>query len=93
MSPDQLPTLPQQAQLPHAWPMRPNQYGELLTPIEAAQYIRLDECGHNPRSAARTLQYFRDRGDLRATKFAKRVWFRRTELDAFLERRTEMPAS
>ena len=72
------------------WPPRPIEFGELLLPVEAAQYLRLDETGtHSPRSAIRTLNYWRDHGDLRATKFARSVWFRRVELDRFLERKTE----
>lgn len=73
-----------------SWPRRPATYGELLTPTEAAQYLRLDETGvHTPDSAARTLDYWRDRSELRATKFARRVWYRRAELDAFLIKKTE----
>ncbi len=71
------------------WPPRAVHPPELLTPIEAAQYLRLDETNHTPRSAIRTLNYWRDKGQLKATKFARRVWFRRTELDRFLERKTE----
>lgn len=73
-----------------AWPEHPAEFGELLTPIEAAQYLRLDQTnGHTPVSAIRTLKYWRDRGELKATKFARRVWYRRVELDRFLERKTE----
>jgi hypothetical protein len=62
----------------------------LLTPVEAAQYLRLDQIGqHSPHSAVRTLDYWRQRGQLKATKFARRVWYRREELDRFLERKTE----
>ena len=74
----------------NSWPPRPLAFGDLLTPVEAAQYLRLDETGqHTPDSAARTLNYWRDRGELQATKFARRVWYRRMELDRFLERKTE----
>jgi len=74
----------------NSWPRRPSPFGDLLTPIEAAQYLRLDEGnGHTPDSAIRTLNYWRDSGDLKATKFARRVWYRRIELDRFLERKTE----
>lgn len=74
----------------HTWPARPARFGELLTPVEAAQYLRLDETGqHTPRSAVRSLNYWRDHRELRATKFARRVWYRRSELDRFLERKTE----
>jgi hypothetical protein len=72
------------------WPPRPGAFGELLTPIEAAQYLRLDETGiHTPDSATRTLNYWRDKGELKATKYARRVWYRRAELDRFLEKKTE----
>lgn len=74
----------------NGWPSRPSPFSELLTPIEAAQYLRLDELGqHTPESAIRTLNYWRDHGVLRATKFARHVWYRRVELDRFLERKTE----
>ena len=72
------------------WPPRPETFGQLLTPVEAAQYLRLDETGsHSPGSAIRTLNYWRDKGDLKATKFARRVWYRKSELDRFLEAKTE----
>jgi helix-turn-helix protein len=72
------------------WPDRPAVFGPVLTPTEAAQYLRLDETGaHTPISAIRTLNYFRDRGELRATKYARRVWYRREELERFLETKTQ----
>ena len=72
------------------WPPRPKAFGDLMRPIEAAQYLRLDELdGQTPAKALRTLRYWRDRGQLRATKYARHVWFRRTELDRFLETKTE----
>ena len=71
------------------WPPRPAHFGGLLTRVEAAQYLRLDETDHSPESAIRTLNYWRDRGELKATKYARRVWFRKEELDRFLERKTE----
>jgi hypothetical protein len=72
------------------WPPRPDVFGELLTPVEAAQYLRLDETGNRtPQSAVRTLRYWRDKGQLKATKFARRVWFRKSELDRFLKVKTE----
>lgn len=75
---------------PSAWPTRPQEFAELLSPVEAAQYLRLDETGaHTPDSAVRTLNFWRGKGELRATKFARRVWYRRAELDRFLERKTE----
>lgn len=77
------------ADLHAMWPPRPAIMPDLLTPVEAAQYLRLDETDHTPRSAIRTLNYWRDRGLLKATKYARRVWYRRSELDRFLERKTE----
>jgi hypothetical protein len=65
-------------------------FRELLTPIEAAQYLRLDETGiHTPESAIRTLNYWRGKGELKATKYARRIWYRKTELDRFLDVKTE----
>ena len=73
-----------------AWPARPLVFPELLTPLEAAQYLRLDELGtHTPQTATRTLKFWRDRGELRATKYARHVWYRKTELDRFLTVKTE----
>jgi hypothetical protein len=75
---------------PAAWPARPALFGELLNPVEAAQYLRLDETGvHTPASAVRTLKFWRDRGQLRATKYARHVWYRKSELDRFLAVKTE----
>ncbi len=73
-----------------SWPARPALFPELMRPIEAAQYLRLDELGtHTPASALRTLNYWRDRGDLKATKYARHVWYRKSELDRFLAVKTE----
>jgi hypothetical protein len=72
------------------WPPRPTTFPDLLNPIEAAQYLRLDETGiHSPSSAVRTLKFWRDRGELRATKYARHVWYRKSELDRFLSVKTE----
>lgn len=74
----------------NTWPTRPDVFPELLTPTEAAQYLRLDETStHTPVSAIRTLNYWRDKGDLKATKYARRVWYRKGELDRFLAVKTE----
>jgi Helix-turn-helix domain len=72
------------------WPARPCTFPELLTPTEAAQYLRLDELGtHTPTTAIRTLNYWRDRKELKGTKYARHVWFRKSELDRFLANKTE----
>lgn len=71
------------------WPERPRLFPNLMTPVEAAMYLRLDQTGHNPESACRTLDYWRDRGELRATKFARRVWYLKEELEKFLQNKTE----
>ena len=71
------------------WPTRPETFPDLMTPIEAAVFLRLDQTGHTPASAKRTLNYWRDTGELKATKFARRVWYLRQEVEAFLKNRTE----
>ena len=71
------------------WPKRPRVFPDLMTPAEAAMFLRLDQTGHTPISARRTLNYWRDRGQLKATKYARRVWFLRRELERFLEVKTE----
>jgi hypothetical protein len=89
----QLSTSDQAAETPSAattWPARPQVFPELLTPVEAAQYLRLDELGtHTPGPAIRTLKFWRDKAELRATKYARHVWYRRSELDRFLTVKTE----
>lgn len=60
--------------LPADWPPRPLTFPELMTPLEAAQYLRLDQTGsHTPLSAVRTLNFWRNKGQLRATKYARHV--------------------
>jgi len=71
------------------WPDRPIDFHDLMTPLEAAMFLRLDETGHSPESACRTLNYWRDKGQLKATKYARRVWYLRSELEAFLKNKTE----
>jgi len=71
------------------WPERPAEFPQLMTPVEAAMFLRLDETGHDPKSARRTLNYWRDRGELRATKFARRVWHLKQELAKFPQKKTE----
>ncbi len=60
---------------------------ELLTESEAVRYLRLDTVGIADPSA--TLRRYRDQGLLRATQVSKRLFYRRVELDRFLERVTE----
>jgi len=73
----------------HDWPQRPVAFPDLMTPVEAAMFLRLDQVGHTPKSASRTLNYWRDRGELKGTKFARHVWFLRKELQSFLNNKTE----
>lgn len=75
---------------PLAWPPRPAVFRSLMTPVEATQYLRLDELGtHTPKTAIRTLNYFRDHAGLRATKYARHVWYLKDELDRFLSAKTD----
>lgn len=71
------------------WPERPQSFPGLMTPIEAAMFLRLDHVGHTPEAAIRTLNYWRDKGHLRATKYARHVWYLKEELNKFLENKTE----
>lgn len=73
----------------HGWPQRPDTFPDLMTPIEAAMYLRLDELGQTPKQARRNLNYWRERGDLRATKFARHLWFLKKELEIFMQNKTE----
>jgi hypothetical protein len=73
----------------HDWPDRPSIFPELMSPTEAAMFLRLDQVGHTPTSAARTLNFWRSKGELKATKYAKRVWYLKTKLEAFLQKKTE----
>ena len=71
------------------WPQKPEVFPNLMTPVEAAMFLRLDQTAHSPESARRTLNYWRDRGELKATKFSRRLWFLKEELEKFLQNKTE----
>ena len=71
------------------WPNRPQVFPLIMTPIEAAQFLRLDQTAHTPRTAKRTLDYWRDRGELRGTKYARHIWYLQEELEAFLKHKTQ----
>ena len=60
---------------------------ELLTEEEAIRYLRLDTI--RIKNPAETLARYRDEGLLRGTQVSKRIFYRRTELDRFLERLTD----
>jgi hypothetical protein len=63
-------------------------YPELLTEEEAIRYLRLDTIGglRNPKE---TLARYRAMGMLRGTQVSKRIFYRRVELERFLERLTD----
>lgn len=71
------------------WPQRPSKFPELMTPVEAGMFLRLDLTGHNPKSAIRVLNFWRGKGELKATKYARRVWYLKEELENFLKNKTE----
>ncbi len=60
---------------------------ELLTEGEAARYLRLDTIDISNPSA--TLRRYREQRLLRGTQISKRIFYRRAELDRFIERATE----
>jgi len=66
----------------------PMSYLELLTEEEAIRYLRLDtiEGLRNPKE---TLARYRAMGMLRGTQVSKRIFYRRVELERFLERLTD----
>lgn len=72
------------------WPDYPEIFPIIMTPTEAAQFLRLDHTGHSPKSAKRTLDYWRDHGELKGTKYARHVWYMKDELEAFLKTKTEV---
>jgi len=69
------------------WPERPGVSPDLMTPHEAAMFLRLDQTGHTPAGAYGNLNYWRNGGELKATKCARRIWYLREELEVFLESR------
>ena len=71
------------------WPSQPGYFPPIMTPTEAAQFLRLDRTGHTPQSAKRTLDYWRDQGDLKGTKYARHVWYLKEELEEFLKNKTQ----
>ncbi len=73
-----------------SWPRRPDIFLDPMTPEEAAMFLRLDQAGHTPASACRTLNYWRAKGELKATKYARRVWYLRSEIEAFLRKKTNV---
>ena len=60
---------------------------ELLTEAEAIRYLRLDTV--DICDPAHMLRRYRERRLLRATHASRRLFYRRVELDRFLERQTE----
>ena len=72
----------------NVWPSVPKEFPSVMTPTEAAQFLRLDQTDHTPKSAKRTLDYWRDRGELKGTKYARHVWYLKGELEVFLKRKT-----
>ncbi|MFC1783670.1 helix-turn-helix domain-containing protein [Planctomycetota bacterium] len=59
----------------------------LLTESEAVRYLRLDTVDIADPGA--TLRRYRDQGLLRATQISKKLFYRRLELDRFIEKQTE----
>ena len=60
---------------------------ELLTEQEVIKFLRLDING--PRHPNLTLQYYRDKGLLKATRVGKKLRYQKTELLRFLDLLTE----
>jgi len=60
---------------------------DLLTEPETIRFLRLDVDG--PEKPEKTLQYYREKGLLRATRVGRRLRYQRKELLDFLDRITE----
>lgn len=60
---------------------------DLLTEGEAIRYLRLDTVGISDPTA--TLRRYRDQNLLRGTQVSKRIFYRRIELERFLDRLTD----
>jgi hypothetical protein len=58
---------------------------DVLTPREAALYLRLDLNGNWQQ----TLRYYREKKKLKGTKIGRRVVYTRKELNAFADRMTK----
>ncbi|MBI1826089.1 MAG: helix-turn-helix domain-containing protein [Planctomycetes bacterium] len=67
--------------------MTPTPCPELLTEDEAIRYLRLDTI-RGLRNPDETLARYRATGLLRGTQVSKSLFYRRVELDRFLERLT-----
>ncbi len=75
----------------HAGPVLPGSpplpCPELLTEEEAVRYLRLDTI-RGLKNPSETLARYRATGYLRGTQVSKSIFYRRLELDRFLERLT-----
>lgn len=59
---------------------------ELLNESETIEFLRLNEDG--PKNPSNTLQYYRDKGLLRATRVGKRIRYQKRELLILLDKLT-----
>jgi len=62
----------------------------VLTEAEAVRYLRLDTIGR--KDAAKTLQYYRERGLIKPTRLSNVNFYLRSELDMFLATMTARTA-
>lgn len=60
---------------------------EVLTESELIKLLRLDEDG--PKDPALTIQYYRDKGQLRGIRIGKRMRYTKQEIIRFLEKQTD----
>lgn len=60
---------------------------ELLTEREAIRYLRLDTTG--VKSPEDSIRRYRDGNKLRGTQVGRCIFYRRVELDTFLEKQTQ----
>ena len=60
----------------------------LLTELEAIRYLRLDTLGR--KAPSKTLQYYRERGLVKATRISNFNFYTRAALDDFIHRMTAL---
>ena len=89
---DPAPTLAGAETGNNTWPIRPSAFPEVLTAVEVAQYLRLDDSHRDPKSAKATLRLLRrTRGLPCVGRIGANVLFRRSAVDRWLAAQETAP--
>ena len=74
------------------WPPRPRAFPEVMTAVETAQYLRLDDSHRDPKAAKATLRLLRHtRGLPCVGRIGANVLFRKTAVDGWLAAQEAAP--